>query len=315
MTIKRIPTGVLSLDMVLGGGLPTGRVIEIYGQKAVGKTSLSFHLMSQFQKLGRPVIYFDLEDTGDLERLEFYGVKTGESVENPVWLPHHGEDEVMFGQTVFELIERMAEVWRDGLVVIDSIPAMVSKITEEDIAYTGGAMASTARLMSASLRRMVGTNVLGKHNLTVIFINQTRQVLDPRKPISRPGGDALGYFASVALEVKNKEKIKGDIYVDGVDEPIASTVIGHKLHITTTKNKVFRPNLTAELPLNYDSGFDLYEDTLMIGVKFGVVKRAGAYFSYNEHRWQGIANAKAFFEENTDVYDTMVSDISNKIKE
>lgn len=274
--VKRLSTGLFSLDYLFGGtpaesGVPLGRVIEIYGKEHAGKSSLSWLLLAAFQRAGRPAVLFDLEHAVDYTRTTKFGVDL-----NSLTHPTDG-DKPMYGETIFAIIDKMAEEWAGGVVVVDSAAALVpKKAGEDDDDYNGGTVANLARLLSYSLKRVVGGGILSKNALTLIFTNQVRDNIGVYSaygtPTVRPGGKALGFYDSILLEVKagEVEKFKMNKTDDSIKADVERPIL-QECHLYTRKNKTYRPFLTAVTPLYIEFGFNPAQDLLEQSKRWGVV--------------------------------------------
>jgi len=280
--IEAIPTGSLSLDMALGiGGLPRGRIIEIYGPESGGKTTLALHSVAECQKLGGLALYIDAEHALDTEYARTLGVDVDKLY---ISQPSNGEE----GLEIADAIIRSGAV---DMVVIDSVAALVPK-AEIDGEMGDAFVGLQARMMSQALRKLGGS--LSKSNTAAIFINQLREKIGVMygNPETTPGGRALKFWASVRLEVR-----KGDAIKNGPDQ------IGARTKVKIVKNKVAPPFKTAEFDMIFGKGISASGDLLDIATEKGLITRSGTYFNYGETRLgQGRDNARTYLDEHQDVF-------------
>ena len=289
--IQAISTGSINLDAALGiGGVPRGRVIEIYGPESSGKTTLTLHIIAEAQKLGGLAAFIDAEHALDAE----YAKKLGVDIENlMVSQPDSGEQAL----EIAEALVRSAAV---DIVVIDSVAALVPKAELEG--EMGDAMVGLqARLMSQALRKL--TAVVSKSGTCLIFINQIREKIGVMfgNPETTTGGRALKFYSSVRLDIRRINSIK-----DG------DAVVGSRTKVKVVKNKVAPPFKVAEFDIGYGEGISKTGELIDLGVEHKIVEKSGAWFSYGDLRiGQGRENAKAFLRDNPDV----ALEIENKIRE
>ncbi|MFN7988329.1 MAG: recombinase RecA [Thermoanaerobaculia bacterium] len=289
--IQAISTGSINLDAALGiGGVPRGRVIEIYGPESSGKTTLTLHVVAEAQKRGGLAAFIDAEHALDAE----YARKLGVDVDNlMVSQPDSGEQAL----EIAEALVRSAAV---DVIVIDSVAALVPKAELEG--EMGDAMVGLqARLMSQALRKL--TAVVSKSGTCLIFINQIREKIGVMfgNPETTTGGRALKFYSSVRLDIRRINSIK-----DG-DE-----VVGSRTKVKVVKNKVAPPFKAAEFDIGYGEGISKTGELIDLGVEHKVVEKSGAWFSYGDLRiGQGRENAKAFLRDNPDV----MGEIENRLRE
>ena len=279
--VEAIPTGALSLDLALGvGGLPRGRVIEIYGPEAGGKTTLSLHVAAQTQKMGGTVAFIDAEHALDPVYASALGVNVDELL---VSQPDSGEQ-------ALEIAEKLVRSGAIDLIIIDSVAAMVPKAEiegEMGDAHVG----LQARLMSQALRKL--TSILSKTKTSIIFINQIRQKIGVMfgNPETTPGGLALKFYSSVRIDVRRIENIKkGD------------EIIGTRVRAKVTKNKVAPPYRQAEFMMILGQGISREACIIDKGVEAGYIEKSGSWFLYGDEKLgQGLDNARQYLVDNPDL--------------
>ncbi len=274
--VKTIPSGSLSLDLALGGGIPQGRVVEIYGPESSGKTTLALHAVAEVQKNGGIAAFVDAEHALDPEYAQRIGVNLDDLL---ISQPDTGEQ-------AMEITETLVRSSAVDIVIVDSVAALVPRA---EIENTMGdpTMGMQARLMSQALRKLTG--VISKSKTTVIFINQLRMKIGVMfgNPETTAGGQALKYYASVRMDIRPTEQIK-----DG------DRVIGRRVRVKVVKNKVAPPFRTAEFDVMYNKGISVSGDLLDLAVKFEKVKKSGAWYEYKgEKMGQGREAAKSYLEE------------------
>ena len=279
--ISVIPTGCLELDYALGvGGVPRGRIIEIYGPESSGKTTVALHIVAESQKRGGTAAFIDAEHALDPVYARNLGVNVDELF---VSQPDTGEQ-------ALEITETLVRSGAVDIVVVDSVAALVPKAEiEGDMGDSHVGL--QARLMSQALRKLAG--VIGKTNTVVIFINQLREKVGVMygNPETTTGGRALKYYASIRLDVRKVDSIKN-----------GSDVIGNRTRIKVVKNKVAPPFKTAEFDIVYGEGISKEGSLLDIAVDKKVIQKAGAWFSYGDMRIaQGRDNTRTFLKENPEL--------------
>jgi recombination protein RecA len=283
MTIDAIPTGSLSLDLALGiGGIPRGRITEIYGPESSGKTTLCQHIVAEVQKAGGTAAYVDMEHALD----PVYAAKCGVDVDNLlVSQPDTGEQ-------ALEITETLVRSGAVDLVVIDSVAALVPR-SEIEGDMGDAQMGAMARLMSQALRKLSGA--INQTKTSVIFTNQLRMKIGVMfgNPETTTGGNALKFYASVRLDVRRIQSIK-----------IGAEIVGNRTRVRVVKNKVAPPFRTAEFDIMYNEGISKVGDLIDLATQLGIVDKRGAFFSFNETRLgQGRENSKEFLRQNPGLAD------------
>ncbi len=261
MEVDAIPTGCLSLDIALGiGGMPRGRIVEIYGPEASGKTTLALHTVAEVQKLGGTAAFVDAEHALDPEYAAKLGVKTRDLL---ISQPDTGEQ-------ALEIVETLVRSAAVDVVVVDSVAALVPK-AEIDGEMGDQHMGLQARLMSQALRKLTG--IVSKTNTTVIFINQIRMKIGIvfGNPETTTGGNALKFYSSVRLEVRRSAQLKQN-----------EKVIGNQVKVKVVKNKVAPPFRTCQFDIMYNEGISISGDMLDLGTEMGVLTKNGNSYSYGD---------------------------------
>ena len=289
MNVEHIKTGSLMLDMALGiGGIPKGRIVEIFGPESSGKTTVALHCVAEAQKAGGTAAFIDVEHALD----PVYAEKLGVDIDSLlVSQPDSGEQ-------ALEIAEALVRSGAIQLLVIDSVAALVTR-AEIDGEMGDSHVGQLARLMSQAMRKLAGA--LSKTGCAAIFINQLREKIGVMygNPETTPGGRALKFYSSVRIDVRKGEAIK-----DGAD------VIGNNTRVKIVKNKVAPPFKTAEFDIIYGKGICHTGEILDAGVELGILKKSGAWFYYGDIRLgQGRDNAKQLFEDNPE----LAEEIENKI--
>ena len=285
-----ISTGCLSLDVALGvGGVPRGRIVEIYGPEAGGKTTLALHIVAEAQKNSGYAAFVDVEHSLDPEYAKALGVNTEDLL---VSQPDTGEQ-------ALEITETLVRSGALDVIVLDSVAALVPK-AELDGDMGDSHMGLQARLMSQALRKLTGT--VSRSNTCVLFINQIREKIGIMfgNPETTPGGRALKFYSSQRLEIRRITTIK-----NGTDP------VGNRVRVKVVKNKVAPPFKMAEFDIMYGQGISYIGDVLDLAVTGDIVQKMGAWYSYKDEKiGQGRENTKAFLEENHD----LLSDIVKQVK-
>ena len=290
LNVESIPTGSLSLDIALGlGGVPRGRVVEIYGPESSGKTTVALHMVAEVQKRGGIAGFIDAEHALD----PVYAKNIGVDIDNLyISQPDSGEQ-------ALEITETMVRSGAVDIIIVDSVAALVPK-AEIDGDMGDSHVGLQARLMSQALRKL--TPVVSKNNCVVIFINQLREKVGVMfgNPETTTGGRALKFYASVRMDVRRIETLKQ-----------GGEVIGNRTRVKVVKNKVAPPFKEAEFDLMFGKGISAVGDILDLAANVGIVQKSGAWFAYNENKiGQGRENAKQFLTEHPD----MLAEIDEKVR-
>ena len=291
LQVEAIPTGSLSLDLALGiGGLPRGRIVEIYGPESSGKTTLALHCVAEGQKMGGNAAFIDVEHALD----PVYAAALGVDVDSLlVSQPDTGEQ-------ALEITEALVRSNAIDVIVVDSVAALVPR-AEIEGEMGDSHVGLQARLMSQALRKLAGA--ISKSNCVAIFINQLREKVGVvyGNPEVTPGGRALKFYSSVRIDVRKKEVIK-----NGTD------IIGSHTKVKVVKNKVAPPFREVEFDIMYGQGISRVGELLDLAEKLDIVQKSGAWFSYNGTRiGQGRENAKKFLQDNPDIFE----EITERVKQ
>ena len=290
MNIEVVPTGSLSLDIALGlGGLPKGRIIEIYGPESSGKTTVALHAVAEVQKRGGIAGFIDAEHALD----PVYARNIGVDIDNLyISQPDNGEQ-------ALEITETMVRSGAIDIVIVDSVAALVPK-AEIDGDMGDSHVGLQARLMSQALRKL--TAAISRSNCIVIFINQLREKVGVMfgNPATTTGGRALKFYSSVRLDVRRVESLK-----------LAGEVIGNHTRIKVVKNKIAPPFKEAEFDIMFGKGISKEGDVLDLAVNLNIIVKAGAWFSYNDAKiGQGRENAKIYLSQHPDI----MAEVENKVR-
>lgn len=290
VNVETVPSGSLSLDIALGGGIPRGRIIEIYGPESSGKTTLSLHAIAEVQRRGGTAAFIDAEHALDPS----YAKRIGVDISNLLLSqPDNGEQ-------ALEIVETLVRSNAVDLVVVDSVAALVPRAEiEGDMGDSH--MGLQARLMSQALRKLTG--VINRSKTTVIFVNQIRMKIGVMfgNPETTTGGNALKFYASVRMDIRRISQIKqGD------------AIIGNRTRVKVVKNKVAPPFRQAEFDIMYNEGISKSGDVLDLAVEHNIVEKAGAWFSYGGNKvGQGREASKQFLMENPKI----MAEIEKKVLE
>ena len=292
MGIDVVPTGSLSLDLALGlGGMPRGRIIEIYGPESSGKTTVALHVVAEVQKMGGIAGFIDAEHALD----PTYAAHIGVDIDNLyISQPDNGEQ-------ALEITETMVRSGAVDVIIVDSVAALVPK-AEIDGEMGDSHVGLHARLMSQALRKLTG--IISKSNCVVIFINQLREKVGVMfgNPETTTGGRALKFYASVRLDVRRIETLK-----------VGGEVVGNRTRVKVVKNKVAPPFKEAEFDIMFGMGISKEGDILDLAVLHDIINKAGAWYSYNgEKIGQGRENTKLYLANNPEVMEEIEQQVRNK---
>ena len=288
--IKTVSTGSLSLDECLGGGIPEGRIIEIYGPESSGKTTLTLHVIAESQKEGGLAAFIDAEHALD----PLYAKKLGVDTDNLLLSqPDNGEQ-------ALDIVEKLVQSGAVNIIVIDSVAALVPK-AELDGDMGDSHMGLQARLMSQALRKLTGS--IKKSKTTVIFINQLRQKIGVMfgSPETTTGGQALKFYTSVRLDIRRIGQLK-----DG------DSVVGNRTRVKVVKNKIAPPFKMTEFDIMYGLGISKEGDLLDLALKADIVKKTGAWYSFDDNKiGQGRENVKINLKEDEKLYSAIESQVKS----
>ncbi|MBQ4347121.1 MAG: recombinase RecA [Firmicutes bacterium] len=294
MAVEATPTGSLGLDLALGvGGIPKGRIIEVYGPEASGKTTIALHMVAEVQKRGGIAGYIDAEHALD----PVYAKNVGVDVNN-LYISQPDD-----GEQALEIAETMVRSGAMDIVIVDSVAALVPR-SELDGDMGDAQMGAQARLMSQAMRKLAP--VVNRSKCTLLFINQLRQKIGVMfgSPETTTGGNALKYYASVRLDIRRIDVLKQN-----------GEMIGSRTRVKVVKNKVAPPFKTAEFDIMYGKGISREGDVLDLAADMDVVVKSGAWYSYNGQRiGQGRENAKNFFKENPNIMAEVETKVREKMK-
>ncbi|MEX0932108.1 MAG: recombinase RecA [Candidatus Saccharimonadales bacterium] len=289
--IATFSTGSVSLDIALGGGIPRGRIIEIYGPEASGKTTLSLHVVAEAQKEGGTAAFIDAEHALDPEYAKRIGVDTAELLLSQ---PDTGEQ-------ALEITETLVRSNAVDVVVIDSVSALVPK-AEIEGEMGDSHVGLQARLMSQALRKLTGA--ISRSKTTVIFLNQLRMKIGVMfgNPETTSGGNALKYYSSVRLDIRRKQIIK-----------IGEESVGNQVKVKVVKNKVAPPFKVAEFDIMYNEGISVEGDVLELAIKYDLMNKSGAWYQYGEENVaQGREAAKQYLRDNPNITKKLEKEIRKK---
>ena len=288
VNVEAISTGSLSLDLALGiGGVPRGRIVEIYGPESCGKTTLALHIVASAQKNGGEAAYIDVEHALEPAYARALGVNIDELL---ISQPDTGEQ-------ALEITEQLVRSGALDVVVIDSVAALLPR-SELEGEMGESSVGVVARLMSQALRKLAG--VVSKTGCIVVFINQLREKIGVMygNPETTPGGRALKYFASVRIDMRRIETLKS-----------GTEMVGNRTRAKIVKNKVAPPFKEAEFDILYGQGISKIGEIIDLSVKLGLIDKAGAWFTVGDQRFQGRDNVKVYLQENPEVCDKLEADI------
>ncbi len=291
--IEHIPTGSIGLNVALGiGGLPRGRVVEIYGPESSGKTTLAIHAIAEAQKAGGIAAFIDAEHAFD----RFYAANLGVDIENLlISQPDNGEQ-------ALEITENLIRSGAIDIIVVDSVAALTPK-SEIEGEMGDSKMGLQARLMSQALRKLTGT--ISKTGATCIFINQLREKIGVMfgNPETTTGGNALKFYASVRLDIRRISAIKD-----------RDMVVGNRVRVKVVKNKVAPPFRQTEFEITFGQGISKVGEIVDLGVEYGIVKKAGSWFSYGDTKLgQGRDSVKSLLKDNPELADELEQKIMDAL--
>ena len=292
LNVEAIPTGSLSLDIALGiGGVPRGRIVEIYGPESSGKTTVALHIVAEAQKMGGEAVFIDVEHALDPVYAQALGVDIDSLL---VSQPDTGEQ-------ALEICEALVRSGAIDVVVVDSVAAMTTK-AEIEGEMGDSFVGLQARLMSQALRKLTGA--ISKSNAVCIFINQLREKIGVMygNPETTPGGRALKFYSSVRLDVRKKDPIKE-----------GGEIIGNLTRVKVVKNKVAPPFREAEFDIMYGEGISREGEIIDLAVKLGIIKKSGSWYSYEGNRiGQGRDKVKQYLKENPDVREQIAKQVMDQ---
>jgi len=288
VSIDAISTGCLSLDVAIGiGGIPRGRITEIFGPESSGKTTICLHVIAEAQKQGGIAAFIDTEHALDVN----YAQKLGVDLNNLLL------SQPEFGEQALEIVETLVRSGAIDVIVIDSVAALTPRVEIEG--EMGDAqMGSHARLMSQAMRKL--NAAIGKSNTAVIFTNQLRSKIGVvyGNPETTTGGNALKFYASVRLDIRRKEVIKS-----GED------ISGSRVKVKVVKNKVAPPFKTVEFDINYDEGISRIGDLIDLATEYGIISKSGAWYTFQGERIQGREGLKKLINENEEMYKQLEAEV------
>lgn len=293
INVETIPTGSLSLDIALGGGIPKGRIVEIYGPESSGKTTLSLHILAEVQKAGGVAAFIDAEHALDPAYAKRIGVDTEKLL---VSQPDSGEQ-------ALEIVETLVRSNAVDIVVIDSVAALVPQAEiEGDMGDSH--MGLQARLMSQALRKL--TAIISRSKCTVVFINQLRMKIGVMfgNPETTTGGNALKFYASVRMDIRRTSQIKS-----------AEEVLGNRVRVKVVKNKIAPPFREAEFDIMFNQGISIEGDVLDLAIAKGIMTKAGAWIAYGgENVAQGREAGKQYLKDNPKILDKITKEVKDSVK-
>lgn len=293
--VEAIPTGSISLDLALGvGGIPKGRIVELYGPESSGKTTLALHIVAEAQRRGSLAAFVDAEHALDPDYAKKIGVNIDDLL---ISQPDNGEQ-------ALDIVEALVRTGRVGVVVIDSVAALTPQ-AEIEGEMGDMQMGLQARLMSKALRKI--TTIAAKSGTTVIFTNQIRMKLGIMfgNPETTPGGNALKFFSSVRMDIRRIAQLKNK-----------EEIVGNRVRVKVVKNKVAAPFRQAEFDIMYNQGIARLADVLQTGVRLGVLEKSGSWFQYGGQKiGQGTEASVAYLKENQKIYDNILGEIKKKSTE
>lgn len=287
LELERISTGAMAVDQALGGGLPKGRIIEIFGPESSGKTTLALSCIAEVQKAGGKALFVDAEHAFD----PLYAKKLGVNVDELLFAqPDYGEQGL-------DLLETLIESEEVGIVVVDSVASLVPKV-ELDGEAGQSHMGVHARLMSQAMRKLNGK--VHKTNTIVIFLNQIRMKIGVMfgNPETVTGGNALKFYSSIRIDLRRKESIKKG------DETLA-----HVIRAKIVKNKTFAPYREGKFEIYFDEGISRVSDIINMALENSVIQKKGAWYSYNDQQFQGLENLRQALKENDGLFQQIKKEV------
>lgn len=291
--VEAIPTGSLSLDAAIGiGGVPRGRIIEIYGPESSGKTTLCLHIIAEAQKRGGTAAFIDAEHALDIKYAERLGVKLNELILSQ---PEYGEQ-------ALDILEQLVRSAAIDVIVVDSVAALTPR-AEIEGEMGDAQMGAQARLMSQAMRKI--TAVIGKSNTTVIFTNQLRSKIGVMygNPETTTGGNALKFYSSLRLDIRRRDVIK-----EGTD------IIGNRVRVKVVKNKMAPPFREVEFDVLYNEGISKMGDMIDVAIENDIIQKSGSWFSFSGERiGQGRESVKAYLKEYPDAFKAVETAVREKL--
>ncbi|MDC1068702.1 recombinase RecA [Candidatus Kapabacteria bacterium] len=290
---ESIPTGCMSLDAAIGvGGLPKGRIIEIYGPESSGKTTICLHAIAEAQKAGGMAAFVDTEHALDIN----YAERLGVDLDNLLL------SQPEFGEQALEIVETLVRSGGIDIVVVDSVAALTPRVEIEG-EMGDHQMGSQARLMSQAMRKL--NAAIGKSNSIVMFTNQLRSKIGViyGNPETTTGGNALKFYASVRMDIRRKEILK-----DGQE------MIGNRVRIKIVKNKVAPPFKEVEFDIMYNEGISKIGDMIDMGTSYGIIQKGGSWYTFNEERVQGRDGLKKMIKADEALFNSLESQIKEKLR-
>jgi len=291
--VEAIPTGSLSLDAAIGiGGVPRGRIIEIYGPESSGKTTLCLHIIAEAQKRGGTAAFIDAEHALDIKYAERLGVKLNELILS----------QPEFGEQALDIMEQLVRSAAIDVIIIDSVAALTPR-AEIEGEMGDAQMGSHARLMSQAMRKI--TAVIGKSNTTVIFTNQLRSKIGVMygNPETTTGGNALKFYASLRLDIRRRDVIK-----EGTE------IIGNRVRVKVVKNKMAPPFREVEFDVLYNEGISKLGDMIDVAIENDIIQKSGSWFSFGGERiGQGRESVKTYLKEYADSFKQVENAVKDKL--
>lgn len=288
INVKRVPSGSLSLDWALGGGFPLKRIVELYGPYSSGKTLVAMQTIAEAQKMDLPTVFIDAEKSFEKEHAEAAGIDLSKLI----------YVDTSAGEKIFDFLRKLMDSAKSGVVVIDSVAAMVP-IYEDENEVGKMTMGLTARLMSKGLRIINAVN----RGWSVIFINQVREKIGVMygNPETTSGGRSLGFYASVRVNIRSGER-----YTE------KDTKIGQEVKFRVEKSKVSRPGLSGSFRYMYETGVDKYDDTIALALTLGIIEQSGAWYTAVGQRFQGRLSIETKAKEDPEFFASLEQAVREK---